>query len=43
MTDIADPYTSHGHDGLVKNNKIMNDETIKDISTTIFNTSTNGL
>ncbi len=30
MTDVAlDPYTSHGHDGLIKKNKIMNDETIK--------------
>ena len=29
MTDVAlDPYTSHGHDGLVKKNKILNDETI---------------
>jgi|TARA_B100000929_G_scaffold290348_1_gene283650 porphobilinogen synthase len=30
MTDIAlDPYTSHGHDGLLKKNKILNDETVK--------------
>ena len=30
MTDVAlDPYTSHGHDGLIKNNKILNDETVK--------------
>ena len=30
MADVAlDPYTSHGHDGLVKNNKILNDETIE--------------
>ena len=29
MTDVAlDPYTSHGHDGLLKNNQILNDETI---------------
>ena len=29
MTDVAlDPYTSHGHDGLIKNKKILNDETI---------------
>ena len=29
MTDVAlDPYTSHGHDGLIKKNKILNDETI---------------
>jgi len=30
MTDVAlDPYTSHGHDGIVDNKKILNDETIK--------------
>ena len=30
MCDVAlDPYTSHGHDGLVKSGKIINDETIK--------------
>ncbi len=30
MCDVAlDPYTSHGHDGIIKNNKIDNDETIK--------------
>tara|TARA_Y100000590_G_scaffold449318_1_gene587250 strand:+ start:28 stop:1017 length:990 start_codon:yes stop_codon:yes gene_type:complete len=30
MTDIAlDPYTSHGHDGLIKKNKILNDESVK--------------
>ena len=30
MSDVAlDPYTSHGHDGLLKNNNILNDETIK--------------
>ena len=29
MSDIAlDPYTIHGHDGLVKNNYVLNDETI---------------
>ena len=29
MTDVAlDPYTSHGHDGLIKNNYVLNDETI---------------
>ena len=29
MCDVAlDPYTSHGHDGLLKNNRIINDETI---------------
>jgi len=30
MCDVAlDPYTSHGHDGLIKSNKILNDETIE--------------
>ena len=30
MCDVAlDPYTSHGHDGILVNNKIDNDETIK--------------
>ena len=29
MCDVAlDPYTSHGHDGILKNNKILNDETL---------------
>ena len=28
MCDVAlDPYTTHGHDGLLKNNYVMNDET----------------
>ncbi len=30
MTDVAlDPYTSHGHDGLINKNRILNDETIE--------------
>ena len=30
MCDVAlDPYTNHGHDGLLKKNIILNDETIK--------------
>ncbi len=30
MCDVAlDPYTSHGHDGLIKSNQILNDETIE--------------
>ena len=30
MTDVAlDPYTSHGHDGIILNDKIDNDETLK--------------
>ena len=29
MCDVAlDPYTNHGHDGLIENNEILNDETI---------------
>ncbi len=29
MTDVAlDPYTTHGHDGLLKNNYVINDETV---------------
>ncbi len=29
ITDVAlDPYTSHGHDGIIKNGKILNDETV---------------
>ena len=30
MCDVAlDPYTSHGHDGLIKSNQVINDETIE--------------
>ena len=30
MCDVAlDPYTSHGHDGIIRNNKIDNDKTIE--------------
>ena len=30
MCDVAlDPYTSHGHDGLIKSNNILNDETVE--------------
>lgn len=30
LTDVAlDPYSSEGHDGLVRNNEILNDETVK--------------
>ncbi len=33
MSDVAlDPYSIHGHDGLVKNNKIVNDESVKVLS-----------
>ena len=32
MCDVAlDPYTSHGHDGLIENNVILNDETIESL------------
>ena len=30
MCDAAlDPYTSHGHDGIVKSNYVANDETVE--------------
>mgnify|MGYP000681133203 CR=1 FL=1 len=30
VTDVAlDPYTSHGHDGLLENGRILNDETVE--------------
>ena len=30
MCDVAlDPYTSHGHDGLIKGYEVVNDETIE--------------
>ena len=30
MCDVAlDPYTSHGHDGLLKKNNILNDKTVE--------------
>ena len=30
MCDVAlDPYTSHGHDGILKNRYVLNDETIE--------------
>ena len=30
MCDVAlDPYTSHGHDGIINENKILNDETVE--------------
>ena len=30
ITDVAlDPYTSHGHDGLLKDNEILNDESVE--------------
>ena len=33
MADVAlDPYTNHGHDGIIKNQEILNDETIEILS-----------
>ena len=33
MADVAlDPYTSHGHDGIIKKKKVLNDETLKILS-----------
>ena len=44
MSDVAlDPYTSHGHDGLLKKNYVINDETVDISNKTIFITSSNGL
>ena len=33
MADVAlDPYTSHGHDGIIKKKKVLNDETLEILS-----------
>ena len=33
ITDVAlDPFTSHGHDGILRNGEIVNDETVEMIS-----------
>lgn len=33
MTDVAlDPYTTHGHDGLMRDDKIINDETVHQLA-----------
>ncbi|MCE2716941.1 MAG: porphobilinogen synthase [Pseudomonadota bacterium] len=38
LTDVAlDPYTSHGHDGFVKNGKIENDRTIEALVKQVLN------
>ena len=38
MCDVAlDPYTSHGHDGLIKSGYVLNDETINYSDTTSIN------
>lgn len=37
ITDVAlDPYTSHGHDGLLKDDIILNDETVEILSKQAF-------
>ena len=44
MCDVAlDPYTIHGHDGLLKNNYVLNDETIDVSYKTSITSSTNGM
>ena len=44
MSDVAlDPYTTHGHDGLLKNNYVINDETIDVLIKQALITSSNGL
>ena len=44
MCDVAlDPYTSHGHDGMLNKNYVMNDETVEHVDKSIFVTSSNGL
>ena len=38
ITDVAlDPYTNHGHDGILKNNEILNDETLEILSQQALN------
>ena len=33
MTDVAlDPYTNHGHDGILRKKEVLNDETIQILS-----------
>ena len=44
MCDVAlDPYTSHGHDGLIKSGYVLNDETIEVLNKPIIATSRNWL
>ncbi|MEP3049479.1 MAG: porphobilinogen synthase [Roseibium sp.] len=43
MTDVAlDPYTSHGHDGLMKGETILNDETIDQLCRQALNQAAAG-
>ena len=38
VTDVAlDPYTSHGHDGLMRGSEILNDETVSVLATQAVN------
>src|SRR5215475_7909540 len=33
LTDVAlDPFTSHGHDGILRGNEIVNDETVEQVA-----------
>ena len=43
MCDVAlDPFTSHGHDGIIVNNEIANEETIKILNQQAINQSNSG-
>ena len=43
ITDVAlDPYTSHGHDGIMKNNEILNDETLDMLGKQALNQAKSG-
>ena len=43
ITDVAlDPYTSHGHDGIMKNNEILNDETLDMLGKQAINQAKSG-
>ena len=43
ITDVAlDPYTSHGHDGIMKNNEILNDETLDMLGKQAINQARSG-
>ena len=44
MCDVAlDPYTTHGHDGLLKSGYVLNDETIEILIKQALLTSSNGM
>ena len=44
MCDVAlDPYTSHGHDGLLNSGYVLNDETIEILIKQSLITSSNGM